>query len=290
MGLALSALLTGCGATTSVGESGATSSSSSSADPELLEELARLPGVVDVTTSGDSGVGSSTTVVMGATATQDEVVAAGIAAGDEAAERQWQGEIILARENLKPFDVEQDISLPAPWSLPVFPLPTESVEDTLRDLVAIEAMGGTAGAGITNGWPSVGIERIEDFPALFEQISGTAVFADGGDYFLINNDHLRIVHVPKRTTDAAVLEIIAIATEYPNAEVLLQAPTAGPQWPMLYIARLTTEEASALDARLRDPKLATADQEGYPVEYALTATGEQGAVYTAGTLGNVPKG
>jgi len=249
-----------------------------------------LPGVVDVTTSGTSEMGGSVAVIMGTTASRDDVADAGAAVGDAATDLEWHGDITLARENLKPFDVEQDISLPAPWTLLVFPVPAEPVEDTLRDLVEIEEMGGTAAITVTNGWPSVGIETIEDFPTLFEQISQTELFADGGDYSLVNSDHLRIVHIPKRTTDEAVLEIVDIATAYPDAEVLLEAATAGPQWPTLYIARLTSDEASALDARLRDPKLSTADQEGYPVDYALTAIGDQGAVYTTGTLGDVPEG
>ena len=52
----------------------------------------------------------------------------------------------------------------------------------------------------------------------------------------------------------------------------------------LYIARLTAGAGDGdREHRLRDPALADADREGYPVEFVLTTIGPDGPEYTTGT-------
>jgi hypothetical protein len=104
---------------------------------------------------------------------------------------------------------------------------------------------------------------------------------------LFSDKHLQIVHVPTRSSDESIDAIIQLAIDYPDAEILLQATTAGPQWPTLYIARLTPEQVTAIQARLLDPALADADIEGYPMPFILTSVGADGPVYTEGNFGGV---
>ena len=129
---------------------------------------------------------------------------------------------------------------------------------------------------------------MDDFSTEFHRLSATPEYSRGGTYSLAYSDHLRIVHVPSRSSDELIDEIIRIAIVYPDAEVLLEATTYAPQVPTLYIARLTAEQAAELDARLRDPAFADADVQGYPVQFVLTVSTADGPVYTVGNLGDVP--
>lgn len=155
---------------------------------------------------------------------------------------------------------------------------------------AVAAIDPTAVATVVGGWPYVRFADVEAFARDFVAISQIELFRSGGTYSLGESDHLRIVHIPTRTSDHAIDTVIGIAIDHPDAEVLLQAPTAGPQWPTLYVARLTPEQVVEVEARLRDPALADADVEGYPVDFVLTSVGADGPVYTTGTFGDVPAG
>jgi hypothetical protein len=59
---------------------------------------------------------------------------------------------------------------------------------------------------------------------------------------------------------------------------------------VLYVSRLTPEETVQLDVRLREPRLANADVDGYAAEYVLSSMGPEGTTYTGGTFGNVSAG
>ena len=170
------------------------------------------------------------------------------------------------------------------------PEPDPAFDDSVTLLLAAEHIDAVATVEVATGWPYVRFDDVDAFAAGFTTVTQLEPFQEGGSYSIAESDHLTIVHVPDRSSGHFLDEVIAIAIAYPDAEVLLQATTAGPQWPALYIARLTTEQATEIAARLRDPALADADREGYPVEFVLTTIGPDGPEYTTGTVGDVPEG
>jgi hypothetical protein len=145
-----------------------------------------------------------------------------------------------------------------------------------------------ATVSVIDGWPSVTVPTLDDFSEVFHRVSGQGMFADGGTFTLLSDKHLQIVHIPARSSDESIDAIIQLAIDYPDAEILLQATTAGPQWPTLYVARLTPEQVTEVQTQLLDPSLADADIEGYPMPFILTTIGADGPVYTYGNLGGVP--
>lgn len=169
------------------------------------------------------------------------------------------------------------------------PEPDPAWDDSVSVLLSAEGINATAVVSVATGWPYVRFPDGEAFASGFTHTTQLEPFRAGATYSIAEGDHLRIVYIPARTSTHALDEIIAIATDYPEAEVLLEAPVVGPQWPTLYIARLTSEEALEIAARLREPTLADADREGYPVDFVLTTIGSDGPVYTTGTLGDVSK-
>jgi hypothetical protein len=189
--------------------------------------------------------------------------------------------------------LRQASSLPPPdgdmspldaWS---FDLTPDGDLGSLAALLDAAAVPGVAELSVIQGWPSVTIVGIDAFSAAFDELSREPLFADGGSYRMSSTDeHLRIEHVAERTTPEGVHEVIALARDYPHAEVLLEgSPTSTPT---LYVARLTPEEVAAIDARLRDPGLADVDVQGYAVPFVLGSTGADGVVYTSGTFGGIP--
>jgi hypothetical protein len=250
--------------------------------PSLQEQLEVLPGVTEII-----GEEFSLTVVVAPDATTEQVLTTAEEAHALASETSWPGRLTLARVG-PGVDAELDATLPDPWSLALFPGEIASTLATLGDVLTIEQIGGVSLA-LSSSWPVVLIASIESFAGVFDSASATDLFAGGGTYSLVD-DHLQVVHVPARTSAEAIHEVIAIASDYPNAEVLLQATTAGPQWPELYIARVSAEEASAIDARLRSPALTDADPDGLPLGFQLTVIGPDGPIYTHGNFGDVPDG
>lgn len=174
--------------------------------------------------------------------------------------------------------------------LAVVPPPTVPNAPSLQqvEIDRLEAgLDGAAELALISGWPYATIFELDDYGAVFHELSGSAVFAAGGTYTLLSDKHLQIVHVPTRSSDESIDAIIQLAVDYPEAEILLQATTGGPQWPMLYVARLTPEQVPEIEARLLDPALADADIEGYPMPFQLTTITADGPVYTEGNFGGV---
>lgn len=240
-----------------------------------------LPGVSEVS-GGDVGM----TIVMSADASRDDVLAAAKQSHTLATETAFLSSISLTRTG-GGLDAELDAPSAFPWTIEVFPGEIEPTLDTLAGMLDVEQVPGASGLAVVSGWPYVTITNIDDFSAVFDAVSTTALFADGGTYST-DSDRLQIVHVPNRTSAEGVHAVIDIAVDYPQAEVLLQATTAGPQWPQLYVARLSVEEAAAIDTRLRSPELADTDPDGLPQRFQLSVIGPDGPTYTLGTFGNVP--
>ena len=175
------------------------------------------------------------------------------------------------------------------WEVAVQTKTAAEFETALAALLAASAVPGTTGITVIDGWPYVTVEQLDQFDDAFAALSSTPLFRNGGTYSLQSvADRLRIVHVPARTADVAIHEIIGIATDYPDAEVLLEAPTAGVQYPKLYVSRLTPAEVQELDVRLREPRLADADVDGFALGYVLGSLGEEGTTYVEGSFGGVP--
>ena len=248
---------------------------------ELAEDLSAIPGATPVEPDL-----MSMTVDMSADATDEQVRDAAQQVVRLAADADYGGTVDLARPG--PDAGAADSIRERTWTVRLHP--TESAEDpdALPDILAIERLGGVRGITVIDGWPYVTIDSIEQFSDRFHGIRDLSLFRDGGTYTLFSDEHLRIVHVPSRTSTEAIEVIIGIARDHPDAEVLLEAMTNGPQWPKLWVARLTPDEVADIDRLLRDPGLADADVEGYPLDYQLTTVGDAGPVYTEGTFGDVP--
>lgn len=158
--------------------------------------------------------------------------------------------------------------------------------DGLADILTAAAVPGAMGISTDEGWPSAVAATLDEVEPLIVALSQTRLFSSGGTFTVPSIDeHFRIVYVPSRTSLDGVREMVSVARDYPDAEVLLEAPTTGPQHPTFYVSRLTSDEAAALDARLRAPGLASASADGIPLEYVLGSTGEQGSTYVTGTFG-----
>ena len=243
---------------------------------------------MDVQDYGD-GASRGLSVTISIAADRETVLETARVIHESADAAGWPGHVVLQRENPEPYDANLDMTTMPAWTLQVFPGDIDIAAVNLAALLDLEANGGVGPSTVIDGWPYVQIATLDTFSAEFHRVSALPEFAQGATYSLQNSDHLRIVHVPTRTSDEAIDAIIALAIDYPDAEILLQATTAGPQWPMLYVARLTAEQAAAIDTRLRNPALADADVEGYPVDFQLSVITGEGPAYTFGTFGDVPK-
>jgi len=258
------------------------SSTSTLTPAEVVALLEEIPGVATVDEYGDS----SASIAMATDSPDDEVLAAAASIARIATDVAWPGTMSLSRENLDPYNEELDQLVRPPWTIEVFPS-TERLAGELHELLLLEKLDDTAHLGVIEGWPYVSLGSIDTFAESFREVVANPLFADGGTVSLAADDRLRIVWIPKRTTISAVDAIIAISRDYPGAEVLLEATTAGPQWPTLYIARVSDEEAAAIEARLLDPALADADVDGFGLPFILRSIGSDGPTYREGNFGGV---
>lgn len=203
-----------------------------------------------------------------------------------------QSETVLLRAESDDSRVLDPEVAPLPrWEVTLEPGGSDQFTSDLAGTLAAAAVPGATRIVVAGGWHYVTVENLEQFEDVFTQVSSTPLFTHGGTYTLqALGENLRIVHVPSRTTDEAIIEIIHIAREFPGAEILLEAPTSGEQYPTLYVSRLTPAQVQEVDARLRDPRLADADVDGYALEYVLGSLGEEGTTYVGGTFGGVPTG
>lgn len=249
---------------------------------EVVALLEEIPGVVTVEEYGDS----STSIAMATDSPDDEVVAAAASVTEIATDVAWPGTMSLSRENLDPYDEELDAGIKAPWTITVFPARDGALNE-LGQLLLLEKLDAAASFTVIDYWPHVSLGSIDSFAEAFREIAANPLFADGGTVSLSGDDRLRIVWVPKRTTLSAVDAIIAISRDYPGAEVLLEATEEGPQWPTLYVARVSDDEAAAIEARLLDPSLADADVDGYGLPFILRSIGHDGPTYREGNFGGV---
>jgi hypothetical protein len=276
------AVLTALITFTLVGCSSAPTTSAPSAAADFVHLIEKVPGIIEV-----NSFDLETTAVVAAVATDDIVLGAASAIEEIANDANWGGKVTLFRGNPDPNDDDTD-TMPRPaWSLTVFPAEADRVADELAGILALEKMDGTTDLTIHDGWPYVTLASIDTFAADVRTIAAAPLFEHGGTFKLDAEKRLRIVWVPKRTSLEAVAAIVKISADYPEAEVLLEATTEGPQWPKLWVAHVTTEQAAAIEQQLLAPELADADSDGYALPFMLTVIGPDGPVYTEGSFGGV---
>lgn len=227
----------------------------------------------------------STLVVIDADTSDADITA--FAHALDAATDTSSGPVSLEARSADAVVLDPEVTPPFSWRIDLADVAPTDLASVLQDILVAAGTPGAVGVSLESGWGAVTIQRIGAFEEIFDTLS-QSVFVDGATYTLQSLDErLRVVHLPNRTSAEAIHEIIAIARDYPHAEVLLEAMTSGPQSPTFYVARLSPEEQQEIAARLREPKLADADVDGYPLEFVLGSIGEQGVTYVSGTFGDV---
>ncbi|MCI1018088.1 hypothetical protein HWD99_05580 [Microbacterium sp. C5A9] len=230
----------------------------------------------------------SALVVIDADASAEDVIA--FAESLHGATAVFAEPVSLEARSSHALVLDPEVAPPFSWQIDLNALQSTDLAASLRDTLEAASVPGAVGITRHSGWGFVTVQRIEQFEDVFDTLS-QGVFASGATYTLQSmNERLRIVHVPDRTSANAIHEIISIAQDYPDAEVLLESMTSGPQSPTFSVARLTPPQQQELAARLRDSRWAGADVDGYPLEFVLGSIGEQGVTYVSGTFGDVPAG
>lgn len=258
----------------------------------LLTACAAVPGVAFEQLCDDPLVIScdraaeSTLVVIDADSPNGAV--SEFASALDHATSAFDGTVSLEARSSHDVVLDPEVAPPFTWRIEVNAVDPALVDEMVSDMLAASAVAGAVGITHEGGWGSVMVQHLDLFEQVFEQLS-RGVFEDGATYTLQSLDErLRIVQVPSRTSEDAIREIISIAQDYPDAEVLLEATTSGMQSPTFYVSRLTPPQQQEVAARLRDPRFGTADVDGYPLEFVLGALGQQGVTYVSGTFGDVP--
>ncbi|MFJ4159454.1 hypothetical protein [Microbacterium testaceum] len=199
---------------------------------------------------------------------------------------QTQREVTLHADDPAAVQVDPDVSPVPKWHFTV--RPGASV-DALGDVLDAASVPGAAGVTASTGWPSAVAATLDDLEPLIASLSSTALFAEGGSFTVSSSsERFRLVYVPAYTTMDGVREVVSVAREYPSAEVLLEAPSAGPNQPTFYVAHLTADQATQLAADLSAPAMASASIPGAPLPYVLSWLSEQGTESLTGTFGGVP--
>lgn len=198
---------------------------------------------------------------------------------------ETQRELTLRADDPTAVQLDPEVSATPKWQ---FTLQPGGTDDALAGVLEAAAVPGATGIFAGLGWPSAEAATLDDVETLITALSSTSLFAEGGTFTVPSLDeHFRLVYVPAFTTMDGVREVVSVARDYPDAEVLLEAPTAGPNQPTFYVARLTPDEATQLAARLSAPEMASVSVPGAPLEFVLTSLSEQGTDSLTGTFGGV---
>lgn len=198
---------------------------------------------------------------------------------------QTQREITLRADDPSAVHLDPEVAATPKWQLTLQPGGTD---DALVGVLEAAAVPGARGVFAGLGWPSAEAATLDDVEPLITALSSTTLFADGGTFTVPSlRERFRLVYVPAFTTVEGVRAVVSVARDYPDAEVLLEAPTAGPNQPTFYVAHLTPDEATELAARLSAPEMASASVPGAPLEFVLTSLSEQGTDSITGTFGGI---
>ncbi|HEU4466639.1 MAG TPA: hypothetical protein VFR98_08920 [Agromyces sp.] len=261
------------------------------ADPEaqLKAELSELPGVASVEIGGMEPADENpryTTVTIESDADRDDVLATAERVPEIATGLDWEDPITLTAD--APESTAGSASADAfvePWWTFEITAETDAATSraTVGGLLDAAEVEGVVGLAFVDGWPYAALLEPDRVADRFEALMETPLFAQGGSFALRSDQPLlRFSHIEGITSPNLIDELIAIAGEYPHAEVLLE----GPQWPKLYIARVTTAEAEAIAARLADPALLEGVDEGPgALAWQITSPDTAGPGYWEGTVG-----
>ncbi len=259
------------------------------ADPEaqLKADLADLPGVDSVDIGGMEPKDENpryTTVTFRADAERDDVLAAVEQVPAIAEGLAWEDPITLtALAPEPPAGIETTFAEPW-WSLEIEAeadaATTVATASAILDAAEVE---GVVGLAFIDGWPYAALLEPDRVDERFEALMETPLFAQGGSFALrADQPMLRFTHLEGITSRNLIDELVAITVEYPHAEVLLE----GPQFPKLYIARVTAAEAEAIAARLADPALRKGVKDGTPpTAWQITSPDGDGSGFWEGEVG-----
>ncbi|MBM7503792.1 hypothetical protein ACFPER_09925 [Agromyces aurantiacus] len=262
------------------------------ADPEtaLKTELAALPGVDSVEIGGMEPRDENpryTTVTIAADAEEDDVLATAEQVPAIAADLDWADPITLTAVAPEPEPGTGggiDGIVEPWWSFEVTPeTDAATARATVAGLLDAAAVPGVVGLAFIDGWPYAALLEPDRVADRFDALMATPLFAQGGSFALRSEQPmLRFTHLEGLISRNLIEAVIAIAAEHPHAEVLLE----GPDWPKLYIARVSTAEAEAIAARLADPALLDgADEAPAPLGWQITSLDTDGPGYWEGEVG-----
>ncbi|MFE5672134.1 hypothetical protein ACFQ58_11075 [Agromyces sp. NPDC056523] len=259
------------------------------ADPEaqLKADLAELPGVASVEIGGMEPADENpryTTVTFDAGAERDDVLATaeqvpGIAAGLE-----WEDPITLTADAPESSAAAEATFVEPWWSFEITPeTDAATARGTVGGLLDAAEVDGVVGLAFIDGWPYAALLEPDRVAERFDALMETALFAQGGSFALRSEQPLlRFSHLEGVTSRNLIDELVAITTEYPHAEVLLE----GPQHPKLYIARVTTAEAETIAGRLVDPDLREGVEPGDgALPWQITSPDGDGSGFWEGEVG-----
>jgi hypothetical protein len=264
------------------------------ADPEayLKAELAELPGVASVDIGGPEPADENpryTTVTIATDADRDDVLATAEQVPALAADVGWTDPITLTADAPDAPDSpegtgEGDVFVEPWWSFEVTPeTDAATSRATVSGLLDAAEVEGVVGLAFIEGWPYAALLEPDRVGDRFDALMETPLFAQGGSFALRSEQPLlRFTYVEGATPPGLVDELIAIVGDVPHAEVLLE----GPQWPKLYVARVSTAEAESIAARLADPALLEGLEDGAtPVGWQITSLDTDGPGYWEGEVG-----
>ena len=266
---------------------GGFSADAADVEARLVRQIGSLPGIdsVDVLgTEPPDGTPRYTTVTVELDAARDDVLDAAERIPEIARSIGWPDPITLAEPAaVGGFD---DVSTQSLWSLDVFPsdMDAATTRATMEDLLDAAEVEGVVGLTVIDGWPYASLLEPGDVDSRFDELRQTSLFSGGGSYHLLaEQPSLQFTEVAGLTSPELIHELVAITRDYPHAEVLLE----GPDWPKLYIARVSDAEAATIDQRLRDPALAQGLNPSLgALPFQVTSVGADGSGYLEGEVGS----
>jgi hypothetical protein len=229
-------------------------------------------------------------VRMSLEAGDDEVADAAAAAHDFGAEHAGDGHFVV-RVLLSDPALEQDPDLEylPRLQLEVFPTSWRTPAESAREAVAVTRLPGVVSVAVDAGLPSVRVADASGMSAVYARLRESALW-DAGGSLQSADGRVRIADVPDRQTPAGVEAILAAASAHPLAQFWLEAPTAGPRWPELYIDGVGVDEAAQIAAAFEAPAMAAANTPSFVLPFTIRAGSEAGPVDSVGTFGGVPEG
>ncbi|MGR0220831.1 hypothetical protein [Agromyces sp. ZXT2-6] len=253
----------------------------------LHDRIAELDGVASVDIGGMEPRDENpryTTVTVEADAGPKTVLSASDAIAVLADDLDWEDPITMRAD---PPAAAADTPAAADpwWSLAVHPTTDVAVtRGALAGLLAAAEVDGVVGLSFVEGWPYAALLEPDRVAERFDELRATPLFEAGGTFTLrAEAPWLKFTYVDGVTSTTLIEELAALSEDYPNSEVLLE----GPQWPKLYVARVTTAQAEEIAARLADPSLLEGVEPGAgAIPWQITSPDTDGPGFWEGEVGS----